>query len=217
MRHLVPLLFLSLLACSNSHSDLPDGAVTEGCTGVAPNCVQASANHTCGDAFLVASCVDDAWQCASGWTLETSADCWCYGPGPAGCTCAPSGWSCTDGGVDDACPDPSDWGAAEGTPCPNAGQYCGECIDPCGFCNLLGCEGGVWTHLEAFPPPPDTCTAFDCGSDLRCNAMTQYCFREIGTYSCEPYPADCTSCDCLAGDECTGDAETGITVRIYGP
>lgn len=208
MRQLVPLLFaLPLLACSNSHSDLPDGAVADGCTGVAPNCVQASADHTCGDALLVSTCVDDAWQCPSGWTLETSADCWCSGQSCAG-----------DGGVVDAggaCP--SDPAAAENTPCANEGQSCGECTDPCDFCNILRCEGGVWTRLEAHPPPPGTCTAFDCGPDLRCNAVTQYCFHEIGTYSCERYPDDCTSCDCLSGDECTGDSETGITVRIYGP
>lgn len=54
-----------------------------------------------------------------------------------------------------ACPDefPQD-----GAPCDSEGLICGgPCEDPCSFCNLSSCEGGVWTQLEA---PPANC--LDC-------------------------------------------------------
>jgi hypothetical protein len=48
---------------------------------------------------------------------------------------------------------PADLLAAEGTPCAEEGKSCGDCSDPCSFCNLLRCENGKWQALEAFPNP----------------------------------------------------------------
>lgn len=224
MRQLVPASMLIVVsACSSSHAIAPDGALPEedagACTGMAPQCVQVS-GHECGDVLLAASCVEDAWACPRGWTRESSAECWCYGGRP-GCDCTPTGWACpVDAGVAEGCP--SDFLAAEGTPCAEEGRSCGACTDPCGFCNLLQCSGGTWTRLEA-PPPPPPCVSFDCGPELRCDAVTQYCERvnsdiggEAPSFRCEAYPASCASCECLPGNACEGDAETGITVTYFG-
>jgi hypothetical protein len=54
-----------------------------------------------------------------------------------------------DGGP--ACP--SDPETAEGTACSVDGQACGACTDPCSFCNVLVCQDGLWTHVEAVPDP----------------------------------------------------------------
>jgi hypothetical protein len=193
-----------------------------GCTTDFATCVQ-DFGHVCGDVAVVATCVDGEWSCPSGFTPESAAECWCYG-GVVGCECTPSGWDCP--GIDAGSPDaggcPSDWFAAEGTACSPEGMTCGSCTDPCGFCNLLRCDGGVWSHLEAFPPPPP-CTSFECGPDMRCDAVTTYCSHAVSdiggepdVYRCEPYPEGCTSCSCLGGNACSGTSETGITVTWFG-
>jgi hypothetical protein len=43
----------------------------------------------------------------------------------------------------------------DGQPCSEEGKVCGDCSDPCQFCNLLECENGTWTHMEVFPAPCD--------------------------------------------------------------
>ena len=135
----------------------------------------------------------------------------------------PDGASAPDASASDAgsaCP--PDHSAALGTPCSEEGRFCGRCIDPCGFCNLLQCSGGTWTRLEAHPPPPP-CVSFECGPDRRCDAVTQYCQRTTSdvagvptSYTCEPYPDGCASCGCLPGDQCEGDAASGITITYLG-
>jgi hypothetical protein len=81
--------------------------------------------------------------------------------------------------------------------------------------------GGRWARIEAFPPA-GLCTPFECGSS-QCNAVTAYCQHTVSdvggvpdAYTCVDYPADCTSCDCLGGNECAGVVGTGITVTYYG-
>lgn len=60
----------------------------------------------------------------------------------------------TTGGV--AC-DPQDL-PEPGTPCAMEGQFCSPgCEDPCQFCNVLECEGGKWTNIEAQPAPCASC------------------------------------------------------------
>ncbi len=40
----------------------------------------------------------------------------------------------------------------ENSPCETEGEFCSPgCEDPCSFCNLLMCEGGVWQPAEVFP------------------------------------------------------------------
>jgi len=82
----------------------------------------------------------------------------------------------------------------EGTPCAAEGLFCGgPCEDPCQFCNLIRCEGGVWTQLEA-PPAP----CLDC--DTVCTFVV---------------PAACTGgppdqATCVAGCMATQNGECGI-------
>jgi hypothetical protein len=186
------LLFLAACGSSTAPGDAPRGLDAEPvCRTEAPVCVQGTECASPG-------CVgDEMWQCPLGFT-----------PRPAGSvTCAPS------------CP--ADLVAAEGTACAEEGRSCGTCLDPCGFCNTLRCQGGLWTRLEA-PPPPDPCVSFVCG-ERRCDAVTQYCERtlsDIGglpdSYACVPYPPGCMACACLPTSSCEGDAATGITVTSGG-
>lgn len=102
----------------------------------------------------------------------------------------------------------------EGGVCRGEGSVCGElCTDACQFCNRLVCTGGVWQRQEVFPAP---CSS--CGPDLNCNTLDNYCRIEAGTtYSCEPYPTECTSdhsCECVESQldgVCTTDG-TGVTL-----
>lgn len=45
--------------------------------------------------------------------------------------------------------------AVDGQPCSEEGKVCGDCSDPCQFCNIMKCENGKWTHMEVFPAPCD--------------------------------------------------------------
>lgn len=118
--------------------------------------------------------------------------------------------------------------AVEDEPCDAEGTSCGGelCTDECSFCNILMCEGGTWNRLEAFPAP-----CFSCGPELQCPQDTDYCSVVIGgpagsepSYSCAEIPEACTaepSCECLDGEglpgDCSGDAETGITITLAAP
>lgn len=60
----------------------------------------------------------------------------------------------TTGGV--AC-DPKDL-PDPGTPCAMEGEFCSPgCPDPCQFCNVVVCEGGLWEQVEAPPAPCASC------------------------------------------------------------
>ena len=86
--------------------------------------------------------------------------------------------SSTDGGVSDmvtagdmaGCP--ADISSAVGTSCGTDGKTCGSCSDPCQFCNLIICTGGVWTQEEAFPQQCTDAGGPVCmpGHDETCNA-----------------------------------------------
>ena len=106
------------------------------------------------------------------------------------------------------CPDP---GTAEGTPCAQEGQSCGDCgSDPCQFCNLLRCQGGVWTHLEAFPDPncddtgdvtegdAEDCSNQGCGEPPLCGSECA---------------APCGCCTCSKGESFCHEDLTGVSVR----
>ncbi|UJR87137.1 hypothetical protein [Sandaracinus amylolyticus] len=241
MRQLVPLFFvLVVLGCSSSHDrggmDPPDGDAGRsddggddlGCARdvgpIAPPfwCVQAEGT-LCGDVQRVPDCVGTAWQCPPTWRRSDEVDCWCSGrPPSSSCTCTPRGWSCgVDAGVPGECPD--DPSTAEGTPCAEEGRTCGRCTDSCGFCNILRCESGEWTHLEAHPRPPP-CTSFACGPELRCAAEHEYCEHVRSDvagfpddYACRALPASCTECDCLPeSGTCERGSEGGLTVTFAG-
>lgn len=68
---------------------------------------------------------------------------------------------CGGGGTGGSPPSPScPTGDVVGTSCPVEGQFCGAeaCqIDPCAFCNIIVCSGGVWQRIEVPPLPPDQC------------------------------------------------------------
>ena len=130
----------------------------------------------------------------------------------------------SDGGFSDSGPDAGDLclGAAEGESCPVEGASCGECSDPCSFCNLLRCEGGTWTALEVFPAP-----CFDCG-ELRCRQDTQYCEvllpgrpEGMASYTCREAPVGCEptpSCACVEvpGGSCDESGD-GVIVTLAAP
>ncbi|MFO0685966.1 MAG: hypothetical protein U0234_28155 [Sandaracinus sp.] len=179
-------------------------------------------NHVCGDVETPAECVDGAWRCPGG-----GGECWCSGlevHGPF-CVCTPTGWSCPpeiDAGVADAgavCPaDPT---AAVGSACSHEGQSCGDCPGPCSFCQLLICQGGVWQSVEVLP---DCQPTFDCGP-TSCVRSSEYCVHTLSDiggvpddYRCQPMPAGCSSCDCLAttggpwGPSCTDDGAGAVTL-----
>jgi hypothetical protein len=209
MRHLVPtLVALVLLAACDAPASSPDAArgldgsvAPDGalCSGPGPICVSSA-----GECVEPGCLGPDRWQCPIGLTPRSRDS----------VSCAVQ----LDGGVTDTCP--SDFVAAEGTPCAELGRFCGTCTDPCSFCNLLNCEEGIWVRLEA-APPPGPCVSFACG-DRRCDAVTQYCAHTLDDtggpdlYGCVAYPADCRSCACLGGDRCEGDESTGITVTSGG-
>jgi hypothetical protein len=50
--------------------------------------------------------------------------------------------------------------AVLGAACSEPGKICGSerCMQACGFCNLLRCDGGLWRRLEV-PPPQQPCDA----------------------------------------------------------
>lgn len=224
LRRTVPLSLLALsgvalaAGCSESHTMASDDAgrsvdapSTPGCGDPPFVCVTGSATpHVCSDGVAMPGCLEGGvWQCPLGMTPEPIVDCWCYGSAPSpSCVCLEGpGWWCEgppDAGVPGCPADPS---SAEGTPCSPEGTSCGRCLDSCGFCNIPQCRGGLWTRLEAFPPPPP-CTSFDCGPELRCAAETEYCERQVSDvvgepdgYACRRLPDGCPSgndCDCIS-------------------
>lgn len=237
MRQSVSLSFLLIAivagGCAESHGTgggTDSGPRSRSCTGDAGwapfSCLPRSPDHTCGDVFYPAQCVDGEWQCPGSMVPESEVDCWCYGAPPPGCACAPGGWQCAlDAGLiaDAGTGCPADPSSAEGTPCAPDGTSCGRCTDSCGWCNLLSCQGGIWTRLEAFPPP-EPCTSFDCGPELRCQAETQYCEHVLSDvagwpddYGCRPLPEGCTSCDCTPiPSACEQGSEGGLTITYGG-
>ena len=122
-------------------------------------------------------------------------------------------------------PDPS----IMGTPCTGPDRTCGTCPpDPCSFCNLLRCEGGTWTGVEAFPDPScldPTNDPFACGS-ATCQPG-EYCFATgCGVDGCSPPPPECRPipdgcqmCACLSPNSsclCEQDSSGGVYVDCPG-
>lgn len=226
-------LFLVLVSagCAESHGagDVDGGAIA--CTagaGSAPFACVIGYGPVCSDVLYPAECVGDVWTCPSGTIRESDAGCRCHGGAPPGCVCGESGWDCDalDAGpplLDAATGCPADPSSAEGIPCAPEGMSCGRCTDSCGWCNILVCNGGVWDRLEAFPPP-EPCTSFDCGPELRCQAETQYCERVLSDvggvpddFACRPMPPGCTSCECTPVPEaCEQGPEGGMTITWGG-
>lgn len=67
-----------------------------------------------------------------------------------------SGEGGSGGGMAVAC-DPMNL-PMDDTPCAKEGEYCSPgCEDPCQFCNVKVCTGGVWKNQEAFPAPCLSC------------------------------------------------------------
>jgi hypothetical protein len=137
--------------------------------------------------------------------------------------------STQDAGMRDAdagCP--ADIGAAAGQPCNQEGQSCGgsSCSNPCSFCHIIQCTGGVWADREVFPAPcgdggseggPDggadarpEAGGGTCASPSDCRTFSDFC----GGCSCEalgtgePDPAcDAGTVSCLV-DPCQGHTAT---------
>lgn len=73
------------------------------------------------------------------------------GGGSGGTSTGGSAGSSTGGSAGASSGCPSDIGSADGQPCSEEGKSCGNCSDPCQFCNIIQCQGGVWKHMEVFP------------------------------------------------------------------
>jgi len=118
---------------------------------------------------------------------------------------------------------------SEDEPCTPEGSFCETECDPCSFCNVLTCTEGVWTRVEAFPPPPEAC--FDCApGGLRCLRGSAYCSVQISdvggvpdSYSCRDVPMDCSpvTCGCFESDEfaiatCADEGMNAVTLTYPG-
>lgn len=134
-----------------------------------------------------------------------------------------------DTGAADASPDAADpcAGAVDGAACTTPGVTCGgPCPDACSFCNLLRCEDGMWSGLEAGPAP-----CFSCGTGAECQINVDYCLKTIGgpapgteTFECTAPPADCAgavTCACLdtasVGGDCAEPNPGEVTVTFSAP
>jgi hypothetical protein len=87
------------------HSDPQPGCRPDAgtCTGSMPTCVMGTPGGLCGDAALLASCVQGSWVCPA--STIPSTQCACSGNRGPTCTCTATGWTCVDAGVDGgACP-----------------------------------------------------------------------------------------------------------------
>ena len=108
-------------------------------------------------------CVNDGDPCAPGKSVTPCIVgfdccrnvCTCTNAGSVGCqTVCDAGGGGGNCGGDAGSGCPSDFFAADGTPCAEEGKFCGGgCTDPCQFCNVLRCEQGKWQWLEAPPNP----------------------------------------------------------------
>lgn len=106
--------------------------------------------------------------------------------------------------LDTSGPCPADPIAAEGTACGVEGASCGSehCTDPCQFCNILMCTGGVWQHLEAHPDPA-------CFEDTSCPGAD---CAEAPDVDPDPQPdvftdSYCPGADCAEAPDLVPDAE----------
>lgn len=100
-----------------------------------------------------------------------------------------------DAAVQDGCP--ANPATAENSACSDEGKTCGMCNNPCGFCNLLHCQAGHWTHLEAFPDP--SCNPHDGG--LTCDDVVDQHARGVTTIA-------------ASHDACSGDAECALFTDV---
>lgn len=242
MRRFVPMAFVMwVVGCAASHEvDVEGGArrLDSGRTGcdfgdAGPpfSCAERIVGNVCaGGREVIPRCQEGAWICPEETILIS--ECWCFGV-RFGCECTPTGWVCPelDAGVpfdadipfDGPAMCPTDFAAAEGTPCGFEGASCGGACDPCGLCNVLVCRSGVWTRLEAHPPP-GPCRSFACGPELRCNVEAEYCehiLSDVGgvpdQYLCRAVLPGCTSCECTPDPvACVQDAAGGRTLTSGG-
>lgn len=164
------LSFALGLACgpgkSTQECDLASGtlpAVGSPCSPDGQNC--SDSEDPCG---LVLECEAGTWQervndepaCQTTETPTTFSDdtgVTTTGTSTTGepTTTSPTTTATTDAttGAADCDPLPE-----EGSPCATEGEFCSAgCEDPCQFCNVRQCTGGVWQNLEA---PPAQC--LDC-------------------------------------------------------
>lgn len=76
---------------------------------------------------------------------------------------------------------PSNPEAAIGQTCDEENKTCGECSNPCQFCNLIRCEAGKWSPIEAAPPPCD-----DAGvcPPLVVNSLPNCSPKYAGSFEC---------------------------------
>lgn len=122
--------------------------------------------------------------------------------------------------VPDPCP--TDFMAADGTPCAPEGRLCGGgCTDRCQFCNLLRCEGGAWRWMEVFPDPacqdagPDG--AADADGDLAVDAVADVA-ADAPVDAPVDAPADAADAPGAdasdVSDACVGDACPDPCLRI---
>lgn len=111
--------------------------------------------------------------------------------------------------------------AVDQLPCSTPGTSCGgPCTDPCVFCNLLVCSGGVWQHVEAAPAP-----CFDCGAG-RCQIGATFCsiiHASTDAFECLRVPAGCerdVTCSCIgpkvSAESCTSTGQGQVTVERSG-
>jgi hypothetical protein len=108
--------------------------------------------------------------------------------------------------------------------CAPEGMTCGHCSDPCSACNLLRCQSGTWTGVEASPSPSCITRSFACGPEETCRVDTQLCVHARSSmtgvpdsYSCQPLPEGCMSCSCTRRPwSCEQGSEGGITITYGG-
>ena len=169
------IVILVLPACGSSSDDGSGsggnaGAATGGSSGSGSGGTGTGGGGTGGSAGAgsdAKACVNDGDTCAAGSSVTpciVGFDCCrnvcsCTNAGRVSCQtvcdAAGGGGSCgADASLDANSACPPDFFAAEGTPCPEEGKFCGGgCTDPCQFCNVIRCQQGRWRRLEAPPDP----------------------------------------------------------------
>lgn len=114
--------------------------------------------------------------------------------------------------VSDATPDvtqtcPEDLWELEGTECSQEGLQCGgeNCVNICGFCNIMMCSGSVWSHLEAFPME---CVAHDMDTCIYVEELWNGCVSDMTT--CEEVESLYSYYVENAGASCTTDSDCQV-------
>jgi hypothetical protein len=109
---------------------------------------------------------------------------------------------------------PADISAAVGASCSREGRSCGgdQCRNPCEFCNVIQCRGGVWVQVEAPPMPCEAGTdaqpieaGSTCSKNSQCTKGETCSGGLLGTCSLpSDYRIFCISNDgCPSGQTCS--------------